>query len=109
MMAQGTSTLRDFPRPIRSIRTHPVAVQATRRPELRCGAEAQRDLGGAARCWGGCAIRCCVLPLGLGKLSRRTGQREQARAQLTTATTMYREMGMTYWLEQAEAEMRQLA
>jgi tetratricopeptide (TPR) repeat protein len=43
--------------------------------------------------------------LGLGRLSRRTGQREQAREHLTTATTMYREMGMTYWLEQAEAEM----
>jgi class 3 adenylate cyclase/tetratricopeptide (TPR) repeat protein len=40
--------------------------------------------------------------LGLGKLSRRTGQREQAREHLSTATTMYREMGMTYWLEQAE-------
>jgi hypothetical protein len=25
---------------------------------------------------------------------------------LTTATTMYREMGMKYWLEQAEAELR---
>jgi len=46
--------------------------------------------------------------LGLGKLYRRTGKREQAREHLTTATTMYREMGMTYWLEQAEAEMREL-
>jgi tetratricopeptide (TPR) repeat protein len=43
--------------------------------------------------------------LGLGKLYRRTGNREQAHGHLTTATTMYREMGMTYWLEQAEAEM----
>jgi hypothetical protein len=42
--------------------------------------------------------------LGLGKLSRRTGKREQAQEHLTTATTMYREMGMTYWLEQMEAE-----
>ena len=47
--------------------------------------------------------------LGLGKLSRRTGQREQAQAYLTTATTMYREMDMRFWLEQAEAEMRPLA
>jgi len=31
-------------------------------------------------------------------------QREQAQEQLATATTMYREMGVTYWLEQAEAE-----
>jgi hypothetical protein len=43
--------------------------------------------------------------LGLGKLYRRTGQREQAQEHLTTATTMYREMGMTYWLRQAETEM----
>jgi tetratricopeptide (TPR) repeat protein len=41
--------------------------------------------------------------LGLGKLSRRTGQREQAQEHLTTTTTMYREMGMTFWLEDAEA------
>ena len=46
--------------------------------------------------------------LGLGKLYRRTDKREQAQAHLTTATTMYRDMGMTYWLEQAEAEMREL-
>jgi len=46
--------------------------------------------------------------LGLGKLSRRTGKPEQAREHLTTATTMYREMDMRFWLEQAEAEMREL-
>jgi tetratricopeptide (TPR) repeat protein len=44
--------------------------------------------------------------LGLGKLYRRTGKRELAQEHLTTATTMYREMGMTYWLEKAEAELR---
>ena len=31
-------------------------------------------------------------------------QREQAQEHLTTATTMYREMDMRFWLEQAEAE-----
>ena len=46
--------------------------------------------------------------LGLGKLSRRTGKRQQAHEHLTTATTMYRDMGMTYWLEQATAELGQL-
>jgi hypothetical protein len=47
--------------------------------------------------------------LGLAKLCRRTGQqREQAREHLTTATTMYREMDMAYWLEQAEGEMREV-
>ena len=44
--------------------------------------------------------------LGLGKLYRRTGKREQAQEHLTTTTTMYREMGMTYWLEKAEAELK---
>jgi class 3 adenylate cyclase/tetratricopeptide (TPR) repeat protein len=47
--------------------------------------------------------------LGLGKLYRRTGQAEQAREHLTTATTMYREMDMRFYLEQAETEMRELA
>jgi class 3 adenylate cyclase/tetratricopeptide (TPR) repeat protein len=46
--------------------------------------------------------------LGLGKLYHRTDKREQARENLTTATTMYHEMGMTYWLEKAEAEITQL-
>jgi tetratricopeptide (TPR) repeat protein len=44
--------------------------------------------------------------LGLGKLCRRTGQREQAREHLATAATMYHEMDMRFWLEQAEAELR---
>jgi hypothetical protein len=44
---------------------------------------------------------------GLGKLYRRTGKREQqAREHLATATTMYREMDMRFWLEQAEVAMR---
>ncbi len=43
--------------------------------------------------------------LGLGKLYRRTGKHEQATEHLTTATTMYREMDMTFWLEKAEAEL----
>jgi tetratricopeptide (TPR) repeat protein len=46
--------------------------------------------------------------LGLGKLYRRTGKREQAQEHLTTATTMYREMDMRFYLEQAEAEVREL-
>jgi tetratricopeptide (TPR) repeat protein len=43
--------------------------------------------------------------LGLGTLYRRTGDRAKAEEHLTTATTMYREMGMTFWLEKAEAEL----
>jgi tetratricopeptide (TPR) repeat protein len=45
--------------------------------------------------------------LGLGKVSRRAGDRQQAQEHFTTATTMYREMGMTYWLKEAETESRQ--
>ena len=45
---------------------------------------------------------------GLGKLYLRASQPDQARDQLTAATTMYREMDMRFWLEKASAEMRQL-
>jgi hypothetical protein len=44
--------------------------------------------------------------LGLGKMHHRMGDPGQAKGHFTIATAMYREMGMTYWLEQAEAEMR---
>jgi hypothetical protein len=47
--------------------------------------------------------------LGLGKLYRRVGKGEEAEEQLTTATTMYREMDMRFWVEQAEAEVKALA
>ena len=44
--------------------------------------------------------------LGLGKLYRRMDKREQAQEHLATTTTMYREMGMTYWLERAETGLK---
>ena len=47
--------------------------------------------------------------LGLGKMHRRDGKREWAQEQLTIATAMYRDMDMTYWLEQVTAEMHRLA
>jgi len=46
--------------------------------------------------------------VGLGKLDRRTGRRDQAHEHLITATILYRDMGMTYWLERAEMELREL-
>jgi len=46
--------------------------------------------------------------LGLAKLYHRTDKREQAQEHLAIATTMYREMGMTYWLEKAEVETKDL-
>jgi hypothetical protein len=45
---------------------------------------------------------------GLGKLRRRAGDREQAQEYLSTAVTMYREMGMTYWLDETESVLQQL-
>jgi hypothetical protein len=44
--------------------------------------------------------------LGLGRLYRRTGDHAKAEEHLATATVMYREMGMTFWLEKADAEPR---
>ncbi len=44
----------------------------------------------------------------LSKLYRRTGKRQEAQEHLATATTMYRKMGMTYWLEKAEGEMKEM-
>ena len=39
--------------------------------------------------------------LGLGKLYRRTGDQTKAQEPPTTAATMYREMDMGFWYEQA--------
>jgi hypothetical protein len=44
--------------------------------------------------------------LGLGKLYQGSGKQERAREHVTTAATMYREMDMRLYLEQAEAAMR---
>ena len=46
---------------------------------------------------------------GLGTLYAATGQREQARAELDTAMTLYRAMEMTFWLPQVEAALAQVA
>ena len=52
-------------------------------------------------------LACCHL--GLGRLHRKVSRRRLAQEHLTAATTMYREMDMRFWLEQAEAEMEVLA
>jgi tetratricopeptide (TPR) repeat protein len=46
--------------------------------------------------------------VGLGKLYRQIGSRQQAEEHLTTATAMMREMEMGLWLERAEAELKEL-
>jgi tetratricopeptide (TPR) repeat protein len=45
---------------------------------------------------------------GLGTLYVTTGQREQARAELSTAIALYRAMDMTFWLPQTEAALAQV-
>ena len=45
---------------------------------------------------------------GLGTLYATTGQREQARAALSTAIEMYRAMEMTFWLPETEAALAQV-
>jgi hypothetical protein len=46
--------------------------------------------------------------LGLGALYRRMGTRQEARERLATAATMFAEMDMSFWREQAEAELKEL-
>jgi class 3 adenylate cyclase/tetratricopeptide (TPR) repeat protein len=43
--------------------------------------------------------------LGLGKLYRRIGDGAKAKEHLATASTMYRDMDMTFWLEKADAAL----
>jgi tetratricopeptide (TPR) repeat protein len=56
----------------------------------------------------------CMRPLmahchhGLGQLYCRAGKRQKGHEYLCTANTMYREMGMGFWLKKAEMEMLQL-
>jgi hypothetical protein len=45
---------------------------------------------------------------GLGTLYATIGQREQARAELSTAMDMYRAMEMTLWLPETEAALAQV-
>jgi tetratricopeptide (TPR) repeat protein len=46
--------------------------------------------------------------LGLGKLYRRPGNQQKAKEHLATATAMMRGMEMGLWLEEAEAELKEL-
>jgi DNA-binding winged helix-turn-helix (wHTH) protein/class 3 adenylate cyclase/tetratricopeptide (TPR) repeat protein len=46
---------------------------------------------------------------GLGTLYAATSQREQARTALSTAIAMYQSMEMTFWLQQAETALAEVA
>ena len=45
--------------------------------------------------------------LGLGRLGRRVGEHELAERHLTAASALFREMGMSHWLEKVEAARTQ--
>jgi tetratricopeptide (TPR) repeat protein len=45
---------------------------------------------------------------GLGRLYLQEGQSEQARAALSTAIEMYRDMEMTFWLPEMEAALAEV-
>ncbi len=45
---------------------------------------------------------------GLGTLYSQTGQAEQARAELSTAIEMYRDMEMTFWLPETEVALEEV-
>jgi hypothetical protein len=46
--------------------------------------------------------------LGLGRLHRLAGRLDQARFNLDEATSLYKTLGMTFWLPEAEAEQHQV-
>jgi class 3 adenylate cyclase/tetratricopeptide (TPR) repeat protein len=46
--------------------------------------------------------------VGLGKLCRRSGKREQAEEHLSNGAAMMRDMQMGIWLEKAESELKEL-
>jgi hypothetical protein len=46
---------------------------------------------------------------GLGLLYATTGQREQARTELSAAVDLYQAMEMTFWLPETEAVLAQVA
>jgi hypothetical protein len=79
-------------------RPHPDCFNAETGPDYYCKALSLAEPRGMRPLVAHCH-------LGLGKLYRRTGKREQAQEHLTKATTMYREMGMAYWLEKARTEL----
>jgi sugar phosphate isomerase/epimerase len=46
--------------------------------------------------------------LGLGNISRKSGQLDKARAELSAAIKLYRAMQMTFWLLEAEGALAEV-
>jgi tetratricopeptide (TPR) repeat protein len=76
------------------------------------------DLSAAKTCYGGALALAETLEMrplaahchrGLGLLHRRTGARQVARQELAVARELYRDMGMTFWLERTDSELAEMA
>ena len=76
-------------------------------PEAELAAAAYRAGPGPGR-GAGHAPAPGPLPPGPGHAVCHDGQREQARAALSTAIAMYRAMEMTFWLPETEAALAQV-
>jgi tetratricopeptide (TPR) repeat protein len=80
-------------------------IAARREPPESSQAEAQyRQALALAAELGMCPLQAHC-HRGLGMLYAAVGQREQARAELSTAIALYRTMAMTFWLPQADAAL----
>ena len=44
----------------------------------------------------------------LGELTKKAGEKRGAHEQFSAALSMFREMGMTYWLEKTESALKEL-
>jgi class 3 adenylate cyclase/tetratricopeptide (TPR) repeat protein len=73
-------------------------------------AAAEADLGASTALASELGMRPLVARcrLSLGKLHGRGGDRRAAAEHLTAATSMFHEMGMQFWFEKAEAEVKVL-
>jgi predicted ATPase len=88
-------------RPVERLKI-PATVQAILAARIdRLAPEAKRLLQAAA-VMGKDVPMPLLLAIADAPLDRHTGKREQAQEHFTTATAMYREMDMRFWLEQAE-------
>lgn len=77
----------------------PRASESGRYLSVADSARATRTTRGAIAGGGG----WCYPLLALGNSFPRIGKRQAAAEQFAIATTIYRELDMRYWLEQAEA------
>jgi tetratricopeptide (TPR) repeat protein len=90
-----------------ALRLQAEIARAAQPPDIAAAEERYREAKALA---GALEMRPLVAHchLGLGRLSIRTGDHEEARRHLAVATSMYREMDMRFWLEQAEGEVKDL-